>query len=583
MNGLGARWRPLIGLGLVLAIWACEDTRFVGVKTQVDTFVQEGEEVVDLFTQGGVVQIEEFAQDGYHQVDTFKQRAAAQVDIMWVVDNSATMQGEQDNLAANFDSFIAFIDESQIDYHIGVISSDMDDATHSGALLGDPTIITRDLGDPAAAFSANIKVGISGGGNEQGLLAAHEALSNADLLAGANAGFLREEASLAVVFVSDEDDFSPGGVEYYGRFFTALKGVGNEGKIKIGAIVGPDSEAGEQVCEDGGFYASAGTRYLELVTMLGGTSASICTDDFSTTLQQLGLTVAGLSRRFELSRIPDPGGIVVRVDDPNDGEGFVQIPQDSESGWRLSLEEKAIYFDGDYVPPPQADIEVEYGNVDNAFELSGRGDPTTLKVSVDEDGEGPQEALDMVEGEDWAYDSPSNTVVFAFDYVPPLGAVIQVSYANLESTFSLSRAVENPETLRVEVDRKDGSGFRTVLKDDANGWMYHAESNSILFQGTFLPPDQSEIKVAYSNLGWLFPLTLKPRANSLIVLLDPDGDGGQAEAEVPKYDEGSQTAGWLYYGPDEEAPYTNSISFEKMDWPPLGGRVTVTYLPGVGS
>lgn len=580
----------LAGLLAGLLAAACSDTRLVGRKTQVDTFVQEGDEVVDLFSQEGTSTVDAFEQTGFHQVDSFQQKASAQIDILWVVDNSASMQEEQDNLAANFSSFMAFIDQSQIDYHIGVISTDMMEnpdgscanAGHCGRLLGTPKIIDRNVANPESAFAANVHVGTSGSGLEMGILAAHEAVSE-PLASSDNAGFLRPDASLAIIFVSDEDDHSYGDINYYVRFFSAFKGVGNERRVIVAAIVG-DSPDG---CTGAGGSAAPGDAYHALVEQLGGTAASICADDFSVTLEQLGLTVAGLSRKFLLSREPDPGTVQVRVDEDGDGPGgFQDIPECAPDcsnpvsrNWRIDLGENALFF-VDYVPPPQALVEVEYSNVDNVFPLSGRGDRSTIVVTVDPDGDGPLPAEEKTENTDWWYDADNNAVVFIGDYVPPMGAYIEISYSDLQRAFPLSHAVENPETLKVEVDLQDGAGWRVIYEDAATGWMYHSDSNSVLFQGNYVPPYGSQLRVTYSNLVWLFPLSQVPVESSLQVTLDADGSGPATPEVVPRNDEGGGTAGYIYYGPEEAAPYTNSISFEKLDWPPLDSVVTVSYTVG---
>ncbi len=567
----------LAGLVLLVAP-ACDETRFVGVETQLDTFTQDGDEVSDFFTQDGSSQVDIFPQSGFHQVDSYTQKASAEVDILWVVDNSASMQEEQVNLGNNFDSFISFIDASLIDYHIGVISTDMEDPNHSGRLQGNPVVIDVDTPNPEAAFASNVQVGITGGGNEMGLLAAYSALTE-PLTSGDNAGFLRDTASLALIFVSDEDDHSYGDIEFYTRFFGTLKGIGNERQVIIAAIVGDEPDG----CSGNDGEAAYGERYHLLVDAWGETSASICANDFSAELEQLGLTVAGLSRKFELSRDPDPDTVVVRVD-AHDGNGFLVIDEDPTTGWRLQQDVRTIFFDGEYVPPPQSTIEVEYGNVEKVFRLSGRGDPTTLQVRVDEDGEeGAGDFVVKQEGTDWLYDAESNSVVFAFNYIPPLDSLVEISYSDLNRSFSLSHAVENPETLGVSIDLHDGNNFRPILRDDVSGWIYHAESNSILFQGQYVPPFGADLRVSYSNLRWLFPLSQNPAVDTMVVFMDTDGDGPAVEQMIPEYDEGTQTPGWIYYGPDEAPPYSNTISFEMMDWPPLGAVIKVNYVPGAGS
>ncbi len=573
------RMRPFLPVVLIALgfSWGCDETRFIGVEMQVDTFSQDGEDINDFFTQGGSSQVDIFEQSGFHQVDSFTQKASAKVDILWVVDNSASMQEEQINLGNNFNSFISFIETSLIDYHIGVVATDMDDPAFSGKLQGNPKVIDPDTPNPQAAFASNVQVGISGGGNEMGLLAAYDALTE-PLVDSDNAGFLRDDASLAIIFVSDEDDHSYGDVKFYERFFGTLKGVGNERKVIISAIVG-DAPDG---CSGADGEASYGERYHQVVEAWGESTASICSNNFASELEQLGLTVAGLSRKFTLSKEPDPDTMEVRVD-AHDGSGFQVIPEDPDTGWRLQLDVKTIFFDGDYVPPPEATVEVEYGNVEKVFKLSSRGDPTTIKVRVDEDGDGPSDFVEKQQGTDWVYDAQSNSVVFAFDYFPPLDSLVEISYSDLNRSFALSQEVKNPETIKVDIDLHDGNGFRQILRDDVNGWIFNAETNSILFQGQYIPPFGSDLRITYSNLMWLFPLSTPPQVSTIQVVMDSDGDGPAQQQLIPPYDDSSATPGWLYYAPDEAAPYSNTISFEKMDWPPLGSVITVTYAPGTGS
>ncbi|HOX43891.1 MAG TPA: hypothetical protein PK668_09835 [Myxococcota bacterium] len=565
--------RALAVLGLLLGVGAgCDETRFNRIETQKDTFLQDGTQVVEQFIQDGTAKVDTYAQTGFHQVDAFVQKAAAEVDILWVVDNSPSMLQEQQNLGDNFTAFIGYIDTSLIDYHIGVIAMDMEDPTHQGKLVGTTKVITRQTPGAAAVFEDNINVGTTGGGFEMGILAAHDALSE-PLLSGANAGFLRDTASLAVIFVSDEDDHSYGGVTYYKRFFTTLKDVGNERRVIMAAIVGENPDG----CSGAAGEAAPGARYLELVQALGGSSASICAADFSVTLSQLGLTVAGLGRKFVLSQAPDPSSIVVRVRAAG-AQDWVEITESPATGWRLDQGENAIYFDGSYVPPPEADIEVEYSNSQYEFPMSGRGDPETLVVTVDADGDGPGLPVTQTESTDYVYDAASNTIRFLDGHVPPLGATVEISYASLRRSFALGQEVENPETLRVDVDLKDGNGYRQVLRDEATGWLFDSAGNAVLFQGNFVPPLGSDIRVSFSNLRWLFPLTRVPVSGTLVVTLDNDGDGPLEVIEVP-VDDPAGAPGYIYYGTTEPAPYTNSISFEKLEWPPLGAVVTAVYRP----
>jgi hypothetical protein len=116
-----------------------------------------------------------------------------------------------------------------------------------------------------------------------------------------------------------------------------------------------------------------------------------------------------------------------------------------------------------------------------------------------------------------------------------------------------------------------------IFKDQVTGWMYHSESNSVLFQGNYVPPFGSELRITYSNLLWLFPLSQVPVNGSVVVQVDSDGDGPAEPVTIEENDDSVPTLGYIYYDSSEPAPYSNSVSFERIDWPPLGSVVTVRY------
>ncbi len=171
--------------------------------------------LVDLATSAAVVQT--------------SQEPIKDVDVLFMVDNSGSMEQEQINLAQNFPVLIEKIEAAQMDYRVGVISSDLGagDYGHpscevsggdAGALETTPRISgcqpptdpwiqkvdgkTNVPGDDvSAAFACIAKLGIGGCGFESQLEAVYQALET-------NPGFLRAAAALVVVYITDEDDCS---------------------------------------------------------------------------------------------------------------------------------------------------------------------------------------------------------------------------------------------------------------------------------------------------------------------------------------------------------------------------------------
>ena len=160
------------------------------------------------------------------------------VDILFVIDDSGSMREEQLSLADNFNAFISELQAIQgglPNVHIGVVSTNVG----AGPLLGDNRCLASDAGQLQAnplvpgcnppndayisdigdesgnrtpnysdslqeTFSCIAQLGITGCGFEQPLESMRQALDNNP----ANTGFLRDNAFLAVIIISDEDDCS---------------------------------------------------------------------------------------------------------------------------------------------------------------------------------------------------------------------------------------------------------------------------------------------------------------------------------------------------------------------------------------
>lgn len=304
------------------------------------------------------------------ETDVFYQESSSTVDILWVVDNSMSMVQEQDELAARFQTFIDMMDseETGIDFHIGVVTTDMDDDNPDrGKLVTDAVnaepFITRDTPDYVASFQARVRVGDSGSSREQGLEAAWVALTE-PMASGPNAGFLREDAVLSIIFVSDEDDCSDRGalpegssgddcytyrsrlvpIKDYVTDYRTLKQDGSQ--VVASGIVGPEVIEG---CEN----TWPGTRYKAVAESLGGVEGSICEQDFSGIMGDLGLGAAGIRTSFQLSYSAVEETIEVWVDE-------AVVGSDPTNGWTYDMETDYITFNGTSVPPRDSTITITY-------------------------------------------------------------------------------------------------------------------------------------------------------------------------------------------------------------------------------
>ena len=92
--------------------------------------------------------------------DVYFTRAQRKVDVLWVVDDSGSMGGEQDKLAADFAAFIADFVELGLDFQLAVVSTDVERDTYRGRIQG--PILTQDTPDIIQAFSDAALVGTGG-------------------------------------------------------------------------------------------------------------------------------------------------------------------------------------------------------------------------------------------------------------------------------------------------------------------------------------------------------------------------------------------------------------------------------------
>ncbi|MFH1529704.1 MAG: choice-of-anchor D domain-containing protein [Pseudomonadota bacterium] len=322
------------------------------------------------------------------QTDFFTQIDGKKVDLLFIIDESASMCGEQDNLADNFGYLMEKAALWSNDYQLGIVTTNITDEEYVGKLVGQPRIINKQT---VSAFAGNVTdVGCGGSGTqESGLEGARRAITpplaydeeiacacgQDDPCAqscsagfacvgggcgGHNRGFIRPDAALEIIFVSDEEDQSPGSVPFYIDFFKSIKGVMNEGLFHAHAIVGDKSGGcNGGATEDG---ADAGKRYIDVQEATGGIWHSICDDSFAAALENIGDVAFGAQVQFFLSAQADPNNVKVWVDS---GGGF----QECLSGWYYDPASNAVIFDetGPCMPQANDQIKIWYQMICNSL------------------------------------------------------------------------------------------------------------------------------------------------------------------------------------------------------------------------
>ncbi|MBP7382809.1 hypothetical protein KBA39_10470, partial [Myxococcota bacterium] len=185
-----------------------------------------------------------------------------------------------------------------------------------------------------------------------------------DTCAGFNKGFLRDDARLEVIVLSDEDDQSMMSVSSYVQMLQDLKAGRGEGQVHFNAIVGvkdvplPGDEYSACTSPTGS-TAVAGTRYIEAAEATDGVVGSICEAAFDTVMNDIAQQAFTDGGRLEyfLSRAADSSTIRVSLQ----GIGAPD-PTPCSDGWEYVEARNSVVLDaaGNCVPDVYGSVLISY-------------------------------------------------------------------------------------------------------------------------------------------------------------------------------------------------------------------------------
>ena len=300
------------------------------------------------------------------------------VDILWVVDNSGTMADAQAAVGDAFPSLLAELSVLAIDWRLGLLSTDMSDPDHRGRLLevDDEGSILMDstTADAASRFAGLVRLGDEGSPVERGLEASWAALSD-PLASHDNHGFLREEARLAIIYVSDDEDCShegglpiessaacaadPASLVSVGDYLVRYEGLkANPLDVSLHALV----ETGVTAEFEGCGGSNPGMRIMRAARGTGGMVAPLC-GDLTPSLTELGKQLAGRRSSFPLGGLPAEGSLQVQTRSADASEEApTAVVQDitMQNGWTWDESSNSIRLWGAAVPDLGTIVRVEY-------------------------------------------------------------------------------------------------------------------------------------------------------------------------------------------------------------------------------
>ena len=257
------------------------------------------------------------------------------LDILWVIDDSGSMNRAQTNLASNMQTFMNVFAQNQADYRMAVITT------------SDPMvyqIVDSNTPNATQTMQAMVAVGVRGSGIEMGLEMAYQAL-NDPASAGPGSSFFRNNSDLVVIFVSDEPDQSPATIQFYTNFFTSLKPAG---MFFPYAVIGDVPGGCAMPTMFGNYNVQPGTGYWDVVDHFYSQWFSLCATDWGNQLQNLANNITGHST-YELEKR-----------DPIESTIEVYVNGQLESGWIYNSARNAVEFTEGNIPEPGDTIEINY-------------------------------------------------------------------------------------------------------------------------------------------------------------------------------------------------------------------------------
>ncbi len=251
------------------------------------------------------------------------------VDILFVIDNSGSMNAAQANLARNARIFADEMSRvSALDYHIGVLTTTMDGcrADDCGRLVGYPRFVDKNTPNMAMILADKMEVGTNGSPTEVMFSPVIAALSP-PLENNENVDFFRPGAFLAVIFITDameQSRYTPNDLYQF-----LLQKKGDAQKVLGYGVIRKLAE--QYTCTSGSETLDGKLEeFLKLV--VNGSSKqenilSLCATDYGVKLAEFAKDIVKRSSgTIKLSRLPDVKTIKVTY-------GTQVIPNNPIDGW----------------------------------------------------------------------------------------------------------------------------------------------------------------------------------------------------------------------------------------------------------
>lgn len=278
------------------------------------------------------------------------------VDILFVDDNSGSMSFEQKNMATHFPNFLNQLDQRMLDYRIGIITTDISNSDNPPRAINDTgnlqdghliefqpgmkflepntpnknslllntlqrketiqcdTFLQQSIQNHVDRNSTQFQldyVANCPSGDERAIYAANNLISSNE------GSFIRPEAHLAVVILSDENDRSFGNTDPSKPYALESKDLpqtlidlvqqkygGTSKSLRVHSVVVP---TGDTACLNvqnnqlpGYINGQYGTVYEQLSDLTSGVKGSVCAADWGAQMGKIGAAIIKQVQTFKL-------------------------------------------------------------------------------------------------------------------------------------------------------------------------------------------------------------------------------------------------------------------------------------------
>lgn len=278
----------------------------------------------------------------------------SETDLLFLIDDSGSMSTYQQLMAANIPTLIQeIVKRVGGSINAAVITTDMDgmSGTGMGKFNGAPTVLNSSMTGFEAALSNRLMVGNAGSGTEKHLDALNAAMTE-PLLSTHNAGFIRPNAHLAVIMLSDAEDQSTIAPDQVVQTLTQLKGAG--GVSAYGFLIPSGAPAKADCSRDDG--VTGPLRLESFLNALGGQEYNMCDTDWQTPLlKTAGQIVTQITRTVRLPTEP-----VVTTIEVTYGSSKL-VAGDMQNGWVYDAKTMSVVVGPGFDFSKQAaDLEIKF-------------------------------------------------------------------------------------------------------------------------------------------------------------------------------------------------------------------------------